>query len=67
MNGSTTRSRKKSKDTLKQMKMRNKNPKPVGHRRSNPKRESNSITGLIKKNTPRESSNEQSNFTLKGT
>ena len=32
MNGSTTRSRKKSKDTLKQIKS---NPKSVGHRENN--------------------------------
>ena len=43
------------------------NPNSEGHRESNPKCEIYSITGLIKKNTPRESSNEQSNFTLKGT
>ena len=41
------------------------NPKSVGHRQSNPKGESRSITGLSQK--IRKSSNKQSNFTLKGT
>ena len=43
MSESTARSRKKSKDTLKQIKS---NPKSVGHRESNPKRGIHNITGL---------------------
>ena len=39
----------------------------MGHWESNPKREIHSITGLSKKNKKRKSSNNQSNFTLKGT
>ena len=60
------RPRKKSKDTLKQMKMReHNNPKSVGHRESSPKKEIHSIIGLSQK--IRKSSNKQSNFTLQGT
>ena len=58
-------SMKKSKDTLKQMKMKNTNPKSVGLRQSNPKREIQSITGLSQKR--RKNSQKPSNFTLKGT
>ena len=49
MNGSTTRWREKSKDTLEQMKCGNNNPKPVGHWESNPKREIHGIAGLSQK------------------
>ena len=49
MNGLTMRSRKKSKDTLKQIKTRHNNPKSVGQWESNPKREIHSITGLSQK------------------
>ena len=65
MNGSTTRSGKKSKDTLKQMKMQRQQPKAVRHCESNPKREIRSITGLSQEIG--KSSNKQSEFTLKGT
>ena len=41
------------------------NPKSVGHRESNPKREIHSITGLSQ--IIRKRSSKQSNFTLKGT
>ena len=50
MNGLTMRSRKKSKDTLKQMKMRTQQSKIVGHWQRNPKREIHGITGLSQKN-----------------
>ena len=64
MNGSTTRSRKKSKDTLKQIKMRPQ-PKSVEQRESSPKREIHIIT--VQSQETRKSSNTQSNFTLKET
>ena len=41
------------------------NPKPVGHRKSKPKRDIHSIIDLSEKT--RKSSNKQSNFTLKWT
>ena len=59
------RSKKKSKDTLKQMKMRTQLSKSVGHWESNPKKEIHSITGLSQET--RKNSNKQSNFTVKGT
>ena len=65
MNELTMRSRKKSKDTLKQMKKRTQSPKSVGPWESNPNRESHNITGLSQKT--RKSLNRQSNLTLKGT
>ena len=46
MNGSTIKSRNISKYTFKQMKMKHNNPKSVGHRKSNLKREIYSFTGL---------------------
>ena len=49
MNGSTKRSRKKSKDPLKQWKCQHTNPKSVGHWESNPKREIHGIAGLSQK------------------
>ena len=48
MNGLTMRSRKKSKDTLKHMKMRMQQPKSMGHREHTPKKEIHSITGLFR-------------------
>ena len=48
MNGSTMRSRKKSKDILKQRKLGHNNPKSEGHRKSKSKREIDSITALFK-------------------
>ena len=65
MNGLTMRSRKKSKRTLKQKKMRTHNPKSGGHWEKSPKRQIHSNTGLFQQ--IRKSSNKQSNFTLKGT
>ena len=65
MNELTMKSKKKSKDTLKQMKMRTKNPKSMRHSESSPKREIHSITSLPQET--RKISNKQSNFTLKGT
>ena len=50
MNGSTRTSVNKSKDTLKQIKRKTKNPKSMGHWESNIKREIHSITGLSQKN-----------------
>ena len=61
MNGRTMRSRKKSKDTLKQMKLRIQQSKICGHWESNPKKEIHSITGLPKKD--RNISNKQRNPT----
>ena len=46
-------------------KCRHNNPKSVGHRESNPKKEIHSITGLFQK--IRKSSNKQSNFKITGT
>ena len=57
------RSRKKSEDTLKQMKMKTQQPKPMGNRESSPKGEIHTITGLLQET--RKISNKQSNFTLK--
>ena len=65
MNRSTMRSRRKSKNTLKQMKMRTQQSKSVGHRESKPKWEIHSIAELSQKT--RKSSNKQYNFTRKGT
>ena len=59
------RSREKSKDTLKQIKMRTQNPKSVELRESNPKREIHSTAGLPQEK--RKISNQQFNFTVKGT
>ena len=58
------RPRKKSKDTLKQMKMRTQQPKIIGHSKSSPKRKIHSITGLPQE--MRKISNEQPNFSFKG-
>ena len=57
-------SMKKSKDTLKQMKMRYNNPKSVGHWEGSPKREIHSITCLSQKE---DKAQKQSNFKLMGT
>ena len=65
MNVTTMRSRRKSKDTLKQMKMRIQQSKSVGQCESNPKREIHSITGLSQETT--KISNKKSHLTLKGT
>ena len=78
MNEPKGRSKKKSKDTLKQMKMRTHNPTFVGHWESNPKTEIHNIKSYLqktktnkkrKKKHPktRKSSNKQSDFILKGT
>ena len=63
MNGSTMRSRKKSKDTLKQMAIRTQQTKSVEHWKSNPKRKIYSITGLSQKR--RKTSNNDLNSHLK--
>ena len=62
MNSSTMRPREKSKDTLKQTKCEHNNPKSVGHRESNPKRDIHSITVLPKK---QENNSNTLNFTEK--
>ena len=63
MNGSTTRSSKKSKDTLKQMKKRTQSPKSVGPWESNPNREYYSITGLSQKTKKSSNNNLTSHLT----
>ena len=65
MSGLKIRSRKASKDTLKQTKMRTQHSKICGELENIPKREIHSITGLSHKT--KKSSNKQSNFILKGT
>ena len=62
MNGSTTRSKKISKDTWNKWKWGQNNPKSVGHRESNPKRDIHSITVLPKK---QENNSNTLNFTEK--
>ena len=63
MNGFTMRPREKSKDTLKQKKMRTLQPK-IGHKASTPKMEIHSISGFSQKN---KQNHKQSIFTLKDT
>ena len=65
MYGSTMRSRKKSKDTLKQTKMKTQQSKICGHRKNDPKREIQSITGISQ--VTRKSSNKQPTYILKET
>ena len=64
MNSLTMRSRKKSKDTSKQKKMKTQQPKIYGQSESSPKREIHSFTDLTQKT--RKTSITQSKFTLKG-
>ena len=54
MNGKTMRSRKKLKDTLKQMQMKIQQSNICGTQESNPKREIHCITGLSQKKKRKE-------------
>ena len=58
------RSRKKSKDTLKQMKMRTQQSKIVGHWQRTPKREIHGITGLSQKNKNKNKNKTKQNNSL---
>ena len=58
------RSRKKSKDNLKQMEMEAQQSKIVGHWESNPKREIHSITGLSQNKQTNKNTKKKLKYTI---
>ena len=58
------RSRKKSKDNLKQMEMEAQQSKIVGHWESNPKREIHSITGLSQNKQTNKNNKKKLKYTI---